>query len=120
VVAERVAQAEVDPVRALGGLLGGRDTLGLESGVHAERVVGGEEQVPTGDPQRDVFADPLGHGVAHRRRAALFQQDLPPGFSDNTDGEPAHESQVLVGGYLQPELADVEFDGLPGRARKSR
>src|SRR3712207_5446682 len=44
VVAERIAEAEVDPVAAVDRLLGQVDALGLELGVGLVGVVGAEEQ----------------------------------------------------------------------------
>src|SRR3954451_23015977 len=75
-VAERIAQAEVDPVGLLGRLLRDFDALGEQLLVGGARVVGHEADPAAGRALGDELADGLGGVAVHRRRAGLLQQDL--------------------------------------------
>src|SRR4051812_13620956 len=77
VVAEGVAEAEVDAVGLVDRLLGDLDALGLELRVRLVGVIGAEEQVSPGRPLGDQLAHLGSRLVAHRRRSRLLQQDRP-------------------------------------------
>src|SRR6266480_2468073 len=111
-VAERIAQPAVDAVRSLGRLLGKLDALRAKFGVGLAAVVGREEQVSAGGPLGQQLAD-LGRGLlVERRRSRGLQQDLAITIAWDTYGQPAHETEVLVGIDLEAKLADVELERL--------
>src|SRR4051812_9177223 len=68
VVAERVAETEVDAVGLLYRLLGDLHALFLELGVGLVGVIGPEEQVAAGCALRDQLAHLVGGLLAHRGR----------------------------------------------------
>src|SRR3954452_10738341 len=74
VVAERVAQAEVDAVGLVDRLLGDLDALRLELGVGLVGVVGPEEQVASGGALGDQLPDLRGRLLTHGRRPGVLQQ----------------------------------------------
>src|SRR5712692_2208267 len=93
VVAERVAQPAVDPVRALRRLLRKLDPATVELFVGLAAIVVAEEQVTTGDTLGDVVAD-LSRGlVVHRRLAGALEQDLARLVAGHAHHEPTPESR---------------------------
>jgi hypothetical protein len=112
VVAERVAEAEVDAVAAILRVLGDLHTLRLQLGVGLVGVVAGEEKVTAGGALADRLAHLLGGVLAHRRRPRLLEQDGAVGLAGQVHGQPAHGSEVHVGLDLEPELPDVEVERL--------
>src|SRR5205823_3787268 len=112
VVAEWIAQSAVDAVRSLGRLLGELDALRAKFGVGLAAVVGGEEEVSARGPLGQQFAD-LGRGfLVERRRSRGLQQNLAVAIARHADGQPAHETEVLVRIDLEAELADIEVERL--------
>src|SRR3954447_20330381 len=93
VVAERVAQAEVDAVGLVDRLLGDLDALCLQLGVGLVGVVGPEEQVASGGALRDQLAHLGGGLLAHRGRAGLLQEERAVGLTGQGDGQPAHRAE---------------------------
>src|SRR4051795_7269516 len=112
VVAEGVAEAEVDAVGLLDRLLADLHTLLLQLGVRLVRRGGAGEPKAADGALGEQVAD-LGRGLlAHRRRPGLLQQDAAVGVAGDVDGQPAHEAEVDVLPDLEPELADVEVQRL--------
>ena len=111
-VAERVAQAAVGPVEALGRLLGELDALGLELLVDLVDVVDGEDAGHAQRALRDQLPDLLGGGLVVDRRAGPLQEQLVLGMAGDVDREPAHEAEIGVGVHLEAELADIEVERL--------
>src|SRR5438105_5382043 len=66
----------------------------------------------TRGPLRHQLADLCRGLYVERRRARLFQQDLPVMIARHADREPAHEAEILVGIDLEAQLADVEVECL--------
>src|SRR5215212_1295936 len=112
VVAERVAQAAVDAVEALGRLVGELDALGLELLVGLAQVVGPQAEREARRALGDELADLLGRRVVVGRGPGALEEDLAIGIAGRADGQPAHEAHVDVGADLEAELADVEVQGL--------
>src|SRR3954469_9085053 len=112
VVAERVAQAEVDAVGLVDRLLGDLHALRLQLGMGLVGVVAAQEQVSAGCTLREQVAHLRGGLSAHGRRTGDLQQDPAGGVTGDVDGEPAHEAEVHVLPDLHAELADVEVQGL--------
>src|SRR3954452_6556426 len=112
VVAERVAQAEVDAVGLVDRLLADLHTLLLELGVGLVRVVAAEEEVAAGRALAEQLADLRRGLLAHRRRPGDLEQDAAGGVPGDVDRQPAHEAEVDVLADLHAQLADVEVQGL--------
>src|SRR3982074_1623627 len=112
VVAERVAQSEVDPVRVLGRLLGDLDTAGLQGLVGLAAIVRGEtEREPCG-ALGDELANLSSRLLVHPGRAGQLEKNVASGLPRNPDGQPAHGAQIHVTADFQAELADIEVDCL--------
>jgi retinol dehydrogenase-14 len=112
VVAEGVAQAEVDAVGLVDRLLGDLDALLLELRVGLVRVVAAEEEVAAGRTLAEQFADLRRRLLAHRGRPRDLEEDAAGGVPGDVDGQPAHEAEVDVLADLHAELADVEVQRL--------
>src|SRR5438105_241631 len=112
VVAERVAQPAIDPVRTLGRLFRELDAFGPQLAVGLAAVVGHEEEVPAGATLRDQVADLRGGLVVHDRLTRLLEEDAAAVVAGDADREPAHESEIAVLDDLQSELADVKVESL--------
>ena len=110
-VARRVAEARVDPVRPLLGLLDELDAPSLQLLVGRPAVVGRQE---------DGSGEPLPHQLAHLIRRAVVHHRLPGdrhqddsevGLTRRRDGQPAEVAQLRhrdVGAHLPAELVGVE------------
>src|SRR5439155_22223359 len=109
--AERVAEAAVDAVRALGWPLGELDALRPHRLVGLPAIVGREEQGPAGRAFRHQLAGLLGGTFVEAWRAGPLQQDLA-GIARHLHRPPAHEAQILIGVHFEAELADVEVERL--------
>jgi hypothetical protein len=96
VVTEWIAQPAVDPIGPLRGLLGKLHALRSKLLVGLPAVGRREEQVSARCTFGYEFADLLGCLCVERRGTRLLEQDLA-GVARNVNGQPAHESQVLVG-----------------------
>jgi len=111
-VAERIAEPEVDPVFALGELVHDLHALCLELVKGLPGVLGREAD---GEPAR-ALADQLPNllrrlGV-HPRRSRQLEEYVARGIPGNPDGQPAHDAEVKVIAHLEPKLADVEVERL--------
>src|SRR5690606_17995256 len=110
VVAERVADREVDAVRPLLRLLADRHALGPQLLAQPAGVVGREADGEARGALRHQLADLLGGvGVDAGRRHEL-EEDLAFGLTLGTHGQPPHGSEVDVGRDLEAQLADVEVE----------
>src|SRR5581483_12385050 len=96
-VAEGIAQAAVDAVAVVGGLLGELDTVGPQLLVGAETVVGLEHHHDAGRALGDQVAHLLGGLLVHHRRAGDVEHDLWNRLAWYTDGEPAEAAPSIVG-----------------------
>jgi hypothetical protein len=111
-VAERVAQAAVDPVAVVGRRLRELDALGAEPLVGAEAVVGAEHHDDPGGALRNELPNLLGGLLVHDRRARDVEHDLGERLAGDADGEPAEAAAGEIGLDLQAELPDVEVERL--------
>src|SRR5579862_5689317 len=111
-VAERVAQAAVDPVAVIGRLLRELDALGAEPLVRGEAVVGAEHHDDPGGALRDEISNLLGGLLVHHRRARDVEHDLGERLAGDADGQPAEAATGVIGLDLQFELPDVEVERL--------
>src|SRR6266568_4099467 len=111
-VAEGVAEAHVDAVEVVGGLLGEvGDAARLEGLVQGPDVVRLED-----DGAHRSFGDQLaelrGGGLVVQRRAWLLQEDLDIGVAGDAHRQPAEGTLLDVLAHFQPELVDIEVKSL--------
>src|SRR6476659_2123404 len=111
-VAERVAQAAVGAVEALGRLLGELDALGDQLVVGLADVVHRDDRRHAHRALGHQLADLLGRRLVVRRRAGPLQQQLPVGLTREVNRQPAHETEIGVGVQLEPQLPDIEVERL--------
>src|SRR5258705_779891 len=111
-VPEGVAQAHVDTVEVIGGLLREVGDAARQEGlVEVPHVVRLED-----DGAHGAFGDQLaelrGGGLVVQRRAWLLQEDLDVRVAPGAHRQPAEGTLLDVLSDLQPELVDVEVKGL--------
>src|ERR1700682_3871041 len=111
-VAEGIAQPEVDAVGVLGRLFGNLDAAGLQSLVGLAAVVRGETEREPRGALGDELADLSSRLLVHSRRAGQLEQDVASGLARNSDGQPSHGAEIHVSADLQAELPDIEIEGL--------
>src|SRR5687767_4462653 len=111
-VAEGVAEAHIDAVEVVGGLLGEvGDSARHEGRVETSDVV----RLENNGAHRalgDQLAELRGGGFVVQRRARLLQEDLDVGVPGDAHRQPAEGALLDVVAFLQPELIDVEVEGL--------
>jgi hypothetical protein len=84
------------------------DAFGDERLIGLSAVFGREPKRETGCALRDELANLLSRARIHRGRPGFFEQDVASRLPRNTDGQPAHEPEVLIGTDFEAQLADVK------------
>src|SRR5581483_8431533 len=112
-IARRVAEAGVDPVRALLGRLGEFDAAIAQLLVRRAAVLGRQEH-GAGHPLGHQVADLLaGLGIDHRRARDRHQDDRDVGLAGRADRQPAevpHLAQGDVLAHLEADLPGPELE----------
>src|SRR5215207_7959003 len=115
VVAGRVAERRVDPVRPLLGLLDELDAAALELLVGSAAVVGRQEDRPGGALRRQALDLLGGLRLEHRRARDRHQHDRDVRLPRRPDAEPAevaHLGDGDVAAHLHAELLRIEVERL--------
>src|SRR5262252_4795767 len=108
VVAEWIAQPDVDAVGLLHRFLSELDALGEQRLIGLSAVVRREADRETRCALRNELADLPSGRIVHLRWTRSLEQDVASRLSRHANGQPAHESEILIAADLQAELADVE------------
>lgn len=112
VVAEGVAEPDVDTVRLLHRFLCEIDALGQQRLVGFPAVRGCEANREPRRAFRDELTDLPGGSLVHCRRPRFLEQDVASRLSRNSNGQPSHEPEVLIAADFETKLANVKFQRL--------